>query len=257
MPLTPPSTPRLDRAALRDRMHSASYRGRTATPQLIIGVFIMIAGLLLTADRLDLFDFTGVLRFWPVPIIGMGLGMLVNRTDSQGRFWGSVWLLLGTWLLLNSLGIVRVGIGQVFWPLVLVFIGVKLVTHAMRHEVNPGTAGSGASLFAVMGESKRISNENPFKGGQMSAFMGGCQMDLRQAVIPGGGEAVIDVFSIMGGLEVWVPSNWTVVSQIVPVMGSVDDKRLPMPPPQVPATDTPPRLVLRGQIVMSGLTIKN
>lgn len=219
----------------------------------------MIVGLLLTADRLGLFALTGVLRFWPVVVIAIGIAYLVQKSSTpQGRFWGSVWLILGVWLLLNSLGVIRVGIGEVFWPFVLIFIGVKLVTHAMRHEVNPEGGGAGqASLFAVMGESKRITNDNPFKGGQMSAFMGGCQLDLRQAVIPAGGEATIDVFSIMGGLEIWVPSHWTVVSHIVPVMGSVDDKRLPAPPPQTPVTETPPRLLMRGQIVMSGLTIKN
>jgi predicted membrane protein len=244
-PTAPPGTPTASR--------------RTATPQLIIGIFIMIAGLLIMADRLNLFALTGVLRYWPTVVITIGVAMLVQRSDPQGRFWGTVWTLLGGWLLLTSLGIVRVGLGDVFWPMVLIFMGVKLVMHARRYEVSAGgTAPPGTvSLFAVMGESKRINNDKPFRGGQMSAFMGGCQLDLRQAAIPAGGEAAIDVFSIMGGLEVWVPSNWAVVSHIVPIMGSVEDKRLPTAPVQGPVVETPPRLVLRGQIIMSGLTIKN
>jgi len=32
--------------------------------------------------------------------------------------------------------------------------------------------------------------------------MGGCLLDLRQARIPAGEEAVIDVFSVMGGLTI-------------------------------------------------------
>lgn len=262
MPLTPPTppTPPFDRDAARQWVYAkraASAPGRSTTPQLIIGVLIMVAGLLLMVDRLDLLEFTGILRFWPIVVIAIGASLLVRPgAPPQTRFWGWVWLGIGTWLLLNSLGLIRIGLGQLFWPFVLIFVGVKLVLHAMRHEITPPSGGAGhASLFAVMGESKRINNDNPFTGGQMSAFMGGCQLDLRQAVIPAGGEAAIDVFSIMGGLEVWVPSQWTVVSHIVPVMGAVDDKRLPSP--QAPSADIPPRLLLRGQIVMSGLTIKN
>ena len=232
---------------------------RSVTPQLVVGIFIMIAGIVLTVDRLNLFELTGVLRLWPAAIIAIGAGMLIQRSDAPGRFWGTVWLGLGGWLLLNSLGIVRVGFGEIFWPVVLVLIGTRLAINAMRHESprdGSPTVGS-ASLFAVLGESKRVNTDNPFRGGQMSAFMGGCHLDLRQATIPPGQEAVIDVFAIMGGLEVWVPSNWAVVSHIVPIMGSVEDKRLPVAPPQTPVTDTPGQLLLRGQIIMGGLTIKN
>lgn len=231
---------------------------RSVTPQLVVGIFIMIAGIVLTVDRLDLFELTGILRLWPAAVIAIGLGMLLQRTDPPGRFWGTVWLGLGGWLLLNSLGLIRVGIGEIFWPLVLVLIGTRLAINAMRHESpRDGNPVGAASLFAVLGESKRVNTDNPFKGGQMSAFMGGCHLDLRQAAIPSGQEAAIDVFAIMGGLEIWVPSNWTVISHIVPIMGSVDDKRLPVAPPQTPAVDPPGRLVLRGQLVMGGLTIKN
>ena len=57
--------------------------------------------------------------------------------------------------------------------------------------------------------------------------MGGAQLDLRQATIPPGEEAVLDIFVVMGGCEIFVPSSWTVVTPLVPVMGGIDDKRLP------------------------------
>jgi hypothetical protein len=102
----------------------------------------------------------------------------------------------------------------------------------------------------------------------MTAFMGGCQLDLRAATIPPGEESVIDVLALMGGLEVWVPGGWTVVSQVVPIMGGVEDKRLPMPaapvaPMGTPGSESsaasaaPARLVLRGYVLMGGLVIKN
>ena len=38
--------------------------GRTMTPQLVLGGFIMLIGLLMTLDRLDILNTGRVLRFW-------------------------------------------------------------------------------------------------------------------------------------------------------------------------------------------------
>jgi hypothetical protein len=187
--------------------------------------------------------------------------MWARRRDAHARFWGSVWIFLGSWLLLNTLGLVRIGLWELFWPLVLVLVGVKLVKHAVRdgQKFSPAPANGGTTLFAVLGESKRSSNDQPFLGGQMTAIMGGCQLDLRQAVMAPGEEASIDVFALMGGLEIRVPVRWAVAPDVVPILGGVEDKRLQMPaePPGADRYDMAPRLLLRGHVVMGGLTIKN
>ena len=74
---------------------------------------------------------------------------------------------------------------------------------------------------------KRTSLSTRFRGGEVTAFMGGGQIDLRQATIPPGEEAVLEIFIVMGGCEIFVPPSWTVATPIVPIMGGVDDKRLP------------------------------
>jgi predicted membrane protein len=238
--------------SLDERIRSRFGR-HGAPPQLIVGTLILTAGILLAVDRLSLLSVGGLARLWPAAIIAIGVGMLVRRSDPQRRFWGAVWLLLGTWLLLRTLGVVKVGLGQLFFPALLVVIGVKLAAGAMRRE----TASDGsASVSAVMAESKRTLTDAPFRSARMSAFMGGCLLDLRQATIAAGAEAVIDVFSVMGGLDIWVPPRCTVVSQVVSIMASVDDKRLPLVPPQAGPEDAG-RLILRGHIVMSGLTIRS
>jgi hypothetical protein len=236
----------------------------TVTPQLAIGLFIIIIGLLLTLDRLRILDASQSFRLWPVALILTGVTVMSRTHDRRGRLWGFAWIFLGSWLLLNTLGLVRVGFWELFWPLAITLLGVKLVMDTIR----PGTPWSpgsrawggpgGSNLFAVMGESKRSINEHPFRGGSLTAFMGGCHLDLRQATIPPGEEAAIEVFAMMGGLEIWVPSGWAVTSKVLPIMGSVEDKRL-LPPSDAPIVpgDTAPRLLLRGILVMGGLTIKH
>lgn len=106
------------------------------------------------------------------------------------------------------------------------------------------------SMFALMsGVTRRVRNA-PFFGANMTAVMGGIELDLRQATLPE--DAVIELFAFWGGIEIWVPREWSVVNQGFALMGSIEDKtgNLPQRPGQ-------PRLVLRGMALMGGVEIKN
>jgi Cell wall-active antibiotics response 4TMS YvqF len=113
-------------------------------------------------------------------------------------------------------------------------------------------------MFSVLGSDRRTSRDKPFRGGDVTSFIGGTQLDLRQAIIEPGEQAEINIFVMMGGHELWVPSSWTVVVEVMPLLGGVEDKRLPpvLDPARAP-NEAAPRLVLRGIVVMGGLTIKN
>jgi hypothetical protein len=258
------------------------------TPQLVIGIFITLVGVLLTLDKLNLIAFS-FLRFWPSVLIIIGVGMLLQRSDSGGRFWGTVWTVLGSWMLLNSVGVIHVGFWELLGPVLLIVIGWSIVSRTLHPDppvsgVPPSTPGSipvGAvppipdagqgrlgrdpgparsheggriSLVAVMGEAKRASSDNPFRGGEMTAVMGGCVLDLRQALLAPGEEARLNLVGLMAGHEIWVPQGWAVLNDVVPILGGTDDKRLP---PLAPMPDNPPRLRLRGIMIMGGVVIKN
>ena len=232
----------------------------SVTPQLVIGLALMTLGVLLMLDRLDVLSAAaGLLAFWPAGLIALGANLLARRTDAHGRFWGGAWIVLGAWLLLTNLGIVRVGFWELLWPLVLVFIGVNLIRQTMRR---PGSAQRHASasghLFAVLAESKRTVSGEPFEGASMTACMGSCELDLRQALFAPGQEAVVDVFGLMSSHELYVPSGWVVVPDVVQFLAEINDKRLPVPvDPAVAPIDAPPRIVLRGFLMMAGITVKN
>jgi hypothetical protein len=91
----------------------------------------------------------------------------------------------------------------------------------------------------------------------MTSVMGGCVLDLRQAIVAPGAEAVVNVFAFMGGHEVVVPSGWTVIPDVVPILGAVEDKRLSAIVDPTLAGVAAPRLVLRGMVMLGGLTIKS
>ena len=163
------------------------------TPQLVIGIFIMLIGIVLSLDRLNILDAGYSLRFWPAVLVVVGTWLVLQRHDPKSRFWGSVWILIGVWLLLNTIGLVHVGFWELVWPVAFIWLGVSLIRQTLgrgsqsgsntseaggvfdsiRARFTPRTnAGGSVALFAVMGESRRSITES-FHGGEMTAIMGG------------------------------------------------------------------------------------
>lgn len=235
--------------------------GSAVTPRMIVGLAIALFGVVLVLDRLNLVDADQALRWWPAVIVAVGALIYTQSRRVGGGVNGIIVMIIGGWLLLNSVGVLRVGFWEMFWPLILVGIGSMLVLQSMRRrtrEVSGGDRDNTMNAFAVLSGIKRTSAAERFRGGEITAFMGGAQLDLRQAIIPPGEEAALEIFIVMGGCEIFVPQTWTVETPLVPVMGGVDDKRLPPLPGADNLGGRPaPRLVLRGLILMGGIEIKS
>jgi predicted membrane protein len=242
------------------------------TPQLILGALMIVFGVLLTLDRMELVDAARTLRFWPVVLIALGSWVVIERGPAGRSFPGYAMIVIGSLLLLNSLGFARVRFWELFWPLLIVFVGARLIMHTpaqrrLRRSTLGGsdsaataTAGDGiVSMFSVLGSDQRANSDKVFRGAEVTSILSGTQLDLRQAVIEPGHEAVINTFIMLGGHELWVPQGWTVVIEVMPILGGVEDKRLPavLNGGAGPVVGAPPRLVLRGIVLLGGLTIKN
>ena len=227
----------------------ASFR---FTPQLFVGIIVIVVGVLMTLDNLQVLDAARYLRFWPTGLIALGLIKVWNSRDGMGgAFGGFIFVVIGTWLLLEQTALVRVSFWDM-WPALLVFFGLFLVWQGLsgpRRRSATEDSNALISATALLGGVARGNNSSAFRGGELTAMMGGCEIDLRHASIAG--EAVIDVFALWGGIEIRVPPDWTVVSRITPILGGVDDKTRP------PQGASRHRLVLRGFVVMAGVEIKN
>ena len=234
--------------------------GSAVTPRMIVGLAIALFGVVLVLDRLNLVDADQALRWWPAVIVAVGALIFTQSRRVGGGVNGVIVMIIGAWLLLNSVGILRVRFWEMFWPLILVGIGSVLVLQSMRRRTRQASGGerdNTMNAFAVLSGIKRTSAAERFRGGEITAFMGGAQLDLRQAIIPPGEDAALEIFIVMGGCEIFVPQTWTVETPLVPVMGGVDDKRLPPLPGADNLGGRPaPRLVLRGLILMGGIEIK-
>ena len=220
------------------------------TGQLITGLVLAALGILFTLDNLDVLEARDFLRFWPVVFILVGVSQILQARSPAGTIGGSIWILIGGVMLGERLEL----ISNVFrfWPLLLIGIGGYVVWQSMtRREVPAGDRADRLSAVAVLGGVDRRVLATGFVGGDVTAFMGGGKLDLREATMAPGTEAIVDVTTIMGGFEIKVPEGWNVVVDIVPFMGGYEDKT------RRPSDPTAPRLRLRGFVMMGGVEIRN
>lgn len=226
-------------------------------PQFAAGLMLMLAGLALTLHQLEIVDAGRVFAFWPAPIIALGVVSILRRHDSYGRFWGGFWLVAGTWLLLNSLRIVSVPIWALLWPVVLIAVGTGLIIKTLHRGGVPRPVRSRADhLIAVFGETTRKLENRPFEGAYLTSFVGGCRLDLRQAILAPGAAQAVEVFGMLADVRIIVPPHWDVALDAAPILAEMEDRRLRA------ATNSPdgapaPRLFVRGAIVLGEVTVND
>jgi hypothetical protein len=251
------------RSAARQRRHRMHCNGSDdQSLQLIYGIAITLVGIGLTLASFGLTDTGAVLRFWPAAIVVAGGVGVARAKDGPARVWGWFWILLGTWLLARTAGRSHVNFWDLVWPMALVGLGVKLWLDAMRRPGAPltpkPTLGSTAShLTAILAGSTRVVQEPVFPGASMTTVLGNCTLDLHLSGPPADGEAVVEVFALLGAHEIVVPEGWTVVSEVTSVGASVDDRRSSFAGRTRVPGDTRPRIIVRGMLILSGLTIKH
>lgn len=101
-----------------------------------------------------------------------------------------------------------------------------------------------------MGGISRKNNTNTFRGGELSAIMGGVEIDLSEAQISDD-TATINVFAFWGGIEITVPRNWKVEIDAYPILGGIEDDTKPSQEEKLK------KLIVRGYAIMGGVEITN
>ncbi|MBC8984519.1 hypothetical protein H9X96_01865 [Pedobacter sp. N36a] len=107
-----------------------------------------------------------------------------------------------------------------------------------------------AAVCVFGGTDQHVYSKN-FKGGEMIAVFGGCNVNLTQADFEGA--IVLEIVAIFGGVKIIIPSSWVVKSEVVAIFGGIEDKRGP-----VVLSDGGTKIIkITGLALFGGVEIRN
>jgi predicted membrane protein len=232
--------------------------GSRVSAQVVIGLLVAAFGVLFLLDNLNIIYLRHVIFFWPLAFIASGLVALCSDGPRSGRVTGIVLVAIGVAMLGNRLGYEFIS-WRTFWPLVMIAMGGLIVYRTLgggrvvHINTTPYTKDDARSdnvvdITAILGGFERRVSTPDFRGGEITAIMGGCALDLREATLAT--EAVINVFAVWGGITIKVPPDWTVILHGTPVMGGFTEKTARPP-------DNSKRLVVTGYAIMGGVEVRN
>lgn len=228
---------------------------RNPVAQVVIGLSVLAIGVAVLMTNMGLVELPSIGLYWPVLLILFGLGkMLAARAVNERVSYGFL-ILIGLALQLNRLGY-DVFHFRTLWPLVLMVVGGAVLYQALSgrrrietvKQVAPASSDAVLDVTAIMAGMERSVSSPDFRGGEISAIMGGCELDLRAATIDQ--EAVINVFVAMGSIELRIPPDWRVEINGTPILGAFEDKTIT---PKAGAK----RLVIQGTVIMGAVEVRN
>jgi len=233
--------------------------------KLIFGLLVIAAGALLIAFNQGYIsdDYRHIFFSWQMFLIAIGV---INLGTRDSWIPGIVLIGVGGFFLLPELSPQYHDLAIQFWPVVLIVLGLLIIfkkrrirDHHRWHRKWEHHSESSDFKFEngfvdesnVFSGSKRILSPGEFKGGRISNFFGGSEIDLTQTTLAEG-ENFIDIDCVFGGISLIVPGDWDIHIRVKTIMGGFVDKRR-----NVRTVDSSRKLIIRGKTVFGGGEIKN
>ena len=171
-------------------------------PTVALGVLLILIGIALLLDRLDVLD-AGRLAadWWPLVVVGLGAWWMLTAR----RLAGLLAIGLGALLLAGIHDVVQVGVGNLILPAILVTAGAA------------GLA-AGARLRAAVDRPAPSGRHHQWGASPIATAVFG---DARVSIADDGGErAAVTAVSVFGDVEVSVPAGWRVVDRTSALFGT-------------------------------------
>jgi predicted membrane protein len=220
----------------------------------VLGVLLLLVGAFLILNNLNIIPFyiPHYIFTWPVILIVLGVVFILTK----GRN--------GTGFILISIGSVFLAMEAFhfswrdvggFWPIILVLVGIGLlIRNTSTRDHVPDEKKNDVDYIdeiTIFGGTKKVINSQNFRGGKTTSLFGGTELIFQNATpVPEG--AVIDVFTMFGGTDLIVPSDWNVKVDATAFLGGIDDKR------SANITSDPQKtLIVKGFIMFGGCDIKS
>lgn len=219
---------------------------------LLIGLIFILIGAVWALDNVEIipWQIRHYLFSWENILVIIGGFLLVSKENPKA---GAVLLAIGVFFSLDNWFGIRVTFFDL-WPLVLVFIGIRLITRRKvekREFVQPEDENDSIDDTAIFSGGDKVVSTKNFKGGSLTAMFGGSNIDLTTADIKDA-IPVIDVFYMFGGSKIRVPQNWHIELRVTNLFGAISDKRIISE-----NTATHKKLIIKGLIIFGGSEITN
>jgi predicted membrane protein len=225
--------------------------------KLVLGIVLLLIGASLMLKNLNLlpeFTWFHIFFSWKMLLVVLGLTIIIAASN---KIPGIVLLLIGGIFILSDLDIIPVlSFWRVMVPIILIVIGVTIIFSKSLHpEGCWGTRKTDLDVLdevAILGGSKKIISSKSFKGGKMTAILGGGEIDLTPSQLADGTH-VLDFVAILGGASLFVPEDWTVKIDVVAILGGFSDSRKQS---RLIVQDESKVLVIKGFVLFGGGEIK-
>ena len=135
-----------------------------------------------------------------------------------------------------------------FW-LVLAGLFVAFGAPGLLHR--SGNSPDRINDTAFFGGVEHRVQSSDFRGGEVTAIMGGVKLDLRDAETTRD-EVTVEATALMGGVEIIAPRDWEVEVSGTSILGGFEDKRSF----RTSAEKGRPRLIVTGTAIMGGVSIR-
>lgn len=224
--------------------------------RIVLGAFVVLIGVFALADNLFNINTRQALQFWPVVFMLVGAMKLSQTRYTMGYVVGAGFMALGVLMTLNNLELISFRLRD-WWPVLVIGVGIAMIAkEPLRRRVeglqqsfdHPGEVGSELNATAVMSGHKVSVVSQDFRMGEVTAVMGGVEIDFRQASIQS--VATLRVMAVMGGIDIKVPPDWGVECGATVFLGGLEDKT-------VPPAQASKRLIIEGFAMMGGVEVKN
>lgn len=196
---------------------------------LLIGIVFVALGIIFGLNALEITDidifFDG---WWTLFIIVPCFLGLFKDDEKTGDLIG---LVIGIVLLLSCQNLLEFKlVWKLMIPFILVMIGLSiLLKDIFNKKVNDKINDinrqhqSITDYMAIFSSKKIDFDHQTFEGATITAVFGGVKLDLRDAYITR--DVVINVTSIFGGMDIYVPDNIDIKISATSIFGGIENKK--------------------------------
>lgn len=214
--------------------------------RILTGTVVLAFGVVALLDALNIIPlWENAGRWWPVLLILAGILVFIGNTRQY--ITSLALIVLGTLFQLDALSIIDVNVAELFWPVIVIAIGLSILINRSFNSRNLKIQDID-NISVLFGGSDTVNKSKDYRGGKASAIFGGVSIDLRDATIKK--EAVLEVFTLCGGVELKVPREWRVQSQVFPILGGVENKAS-----NEQGDEDKPVLIITGTVALGGVEI--